>query len=694
MKRLAGTCFVAAGALVAACHCPTPVVQPCPCAASAPASSAPPPAKPPVEQCADNVAEPKVYEMETVEDTGVVRLFADGFVDLPVRDRLLAYWLSRAAVAGEPIAWDQRSRYGLALKELVEELTLHAAAIDPAVRPRIEVFAKKVWINKGIYEGWSQRKMAPAFSRKELADAAHAALKHGAKLKGVANGADLDKHLASLDKILFDPKFEPEGVSKSPPAGKDIITASAGTYYDGITLKELSGYKEAHPLNSRLVKKGKGVEELVYRAKGTGLYGPELTAMAEALRQALPYASESQRKSLEPLVAYFENGEHEEFRRYSKLWVKDDPAVDAVLGFIEEYGDPRGIHGEYEGMVFAVDKARSAVMKKVASEAAYFEARMPWLDAYKRTEFKPPIANAVLTLTLSGGAAPVTPVGINLPNEQDIRQEHGSKNFYLSSVDDAAGAVQGKAVAQHLMPAAHRGEFARCQPSIYPAAVALHEITGHGSGKVSPTLKQDPKAALGPYGSTLEEARAELVALHIFWDPKAREIGLIPDEGCAKMAAQSYPSRLLMRLRVIQTGDKIEEDHIRAQSLIVRFAMDRGAVKEQWADGHVYLEVTDYDAWRKSVDTLLAELMRIKAEGDQPKAKELIEKFGVRFDPKWRDDVVTRLKSAGVPLHFAFVAPRLKGLVNEKGEVTDATIVDSLSLVETALIDAGKKQMP
>jgi dipeptidyl-peptidase-3 len=651
--------------------------------------------QPPPETCADpSTAEPKVYELETVEDTGVLRLFADGFVELPVRERLLAYWLSQAAIAGEPITWDQRSRHGLAIKELVEELLLHASALDPALRPKLELYAKKVLINKGVYEGWTQHKLVPPFTSKELSSAARAALRHGAKFSGASTEAELDKLLGSLEKVLFDPKYEPFGVNKSPPKGKDVVTGSAANYYEGLTARDLAGYKETHPLNSRLVKKGEAIEEQVYRTTPPGLYARELTRMVQALREALPYASDAQRASLQSLIAYFERGEHEDFRKYNIAWVKDEPAVDAVLGFIEQYGDPRGVHGEYEGAVFAVDKARSAGMKKVAAEAAYFEARMPWLDAYKRTEFKPPVANAVLALTLSGGMLPVTPVGINLPNEQDIRQQHGSKNFFLSSVDEAASSVRGKAMSQQLMLPAYAAESARCGPAVQAAGVALHEITGHGSGKVSPNLKQDPKMALREYGSTLEEARAELVALHASWDPKIKEIGVLPDDGCVHMMAQSYPAKLLMRMRVITKGDRIEEDHIRAQSLIVRFAMQQGAVKEQWRDGHVYLEVVDYGLWRKAVAELLAELMRIKAEGDYAKAKELIDRHGVKLEPRWRDDVVARLRAAGMPLHFAFLAPRLKPLTDDKGKVVDATIVDTLSLVDTALIDAGKKPMP
>lgn len=684
------------GLLLASCHCPAP--PPCPCAQSsaAPATSKPAPVQesPKPEQCSDTATEPKVYEVETVDDTLVLRLYADGFVDLQPRERILAYWLSQAAIAGEPITWDQRSRHGLALKSLFEELALHSRAIDEKVRPRIESFGKKLFLNKGIHEGWTQKKMAPAFTREELKAAALAAFKDGAKLPSVADEASLGKFLASLDRSLFDPKFEPMGVNKSPGKGQDLITASAANYYEGLTLKDLAGYKEAHPLNSKLVRRGGKIEESVYRAKQNGLYAAELGKMVEALRQALPYAGEGQRKNLEALVEYLETGEHEAYRKYAIGWVKDDPPVDAILGFVEQYGDPRGIHGEYEAAVFAVDRARTGMMKKVAAEAGYFEQKMPWLDVYKRSEFKPPMANAVLPLTLSGGAGPLTPVGINLPNEQDIRQNHGSKNFYLTSVEAAGTSVQGKVLAQHLLPPTLAAEYERCASSAYAASVALHEITGHGSGKVSDKLQGDPLAALREYGSTLEEARADLVALHAAWDPKVKQIGLLPDEGCAKVMAQTYPARMLMRWRMVPKGDALEEDHMRAQALIVRFAVDRGAVREEQSDGRWFLVVSDVDLWRKAVADLLAELMRIKAEGDHAKARELVEKYGAKLVPAWRDRVVERLAQAGVPSRHAFLSPRVKALKDGQGKIIDATIVDSLGLVDTVLADAGKKPIP
>lgn len=684
------------GLLLASCHCPAP--PPCPCAQSAasPATSKPAPVleSPKPEQCADTAAEPKVYEVETVDDTLVLRLYADGFIDLQPRERMLAYWLSQAAIAGEPITWDQRSRFGLALKALFEELALHSRAIDERVRSRFETFGKKVFLNKGIYEGWTQKKLAPSFTREELKAAASAALKDGAKFPSVADEAGLAKFLASLDKILFDPKFEPMGVNKSPGKGQDLITASAANYYEGLSLKDLSGYKEAHPLNSRLVKRGGRIEEDVYRAKPGGLYQAELGRMVDALRQALPLATDGQRKNLEALIEYLESGDHEAYRKYAIGWVKDDSPVDAILGFVEQYGDPRGVHGEYEAAVFSVDKARTGMMKKVAAEAAYFEQKMPWLDVYKRSEFKPPMANAVLPLTLSGGAGPVTPVGINLPNEQDIRQNHGSKNFYLTSVEAAGTSVQGKVLAQHLLPPGQVAEYQRCASSAYAAAVALHEITGHGSGKVSDKLQGDPLAALREYGSTLEEARADLVALYASWDPKARQIGLLPDEGCAKVMAQTYPARMLMRWRMVPSGDSLEEDHMRAQALIVRFAVERGAVREEQVDGRWFLVVSDLDLWRKSVTDLLAELMRIKAEGDHARARELVEKYGAKLVPAWRDRVIDRLAKAGVPSRHAFLSPRIKPLRDGQGKIVDATIVDSLGLVDTVLADAGKRPIP
>lgn len=681
--------------LIASCHDPRPAAHPHAQPSATPSASAPSvfKASSASGQCVDS-PEPRRHELETVDDTLVLRLYADGFVDLSPRERVLAYWLSQAAIAGEPITWDQRSRHGLALKELFEELVLHAGAIDPSARPKVEVFARKLFLNKGIYDGWTQKKLVPPFTREELKAASQAAWKDGAKLPSVTDEASLGKLLASLDKVLFDPGYEPMGVDKSPPKGKDLITASAANYYEGLTLKDVASYKETHPLNSKLVKRGGKIEEVVYRAKGDGLYATQLGKVVEALRQALPHAQEGQRKNLEALVEFLETGEHEAYRRHAIGWVKDTSTVDLILGFVEQYGDPRGVHGEYEAAVFAVDRSRSAMMQKVAAEAGYFERRMPWLDAYKRTEFKPPVASAVLPLTLAGGAGPVTPVGINLPNDQDIRQLHGSKNFYLTSVEAAATAAHGKVLTQHLLLPAHRAEYERCASSAYAASVALHEITGHGSGKVNPKLVGDPLAALREYGSTLEEARADLVALHASWDPKAFEIGLLPDEGCARAMATAYPARMLMRWRMVPTGDALHEDHMRAQALIVRYAVERGAVREQQVDGRWFLAVTDVDLWRKAVADLLAEIMRIKAEGDYARARELVEKHGAKLVPGWRDHVVTRLKEAGVPPRHAFLSPRIRPLKDSEGRIVDATILDSLGLVDTVLLDAGKKRAP
>jgi dipeptidyl-peptidase-3 len=631
--------------------------------------------------------------MEIVDDMGVLQLSADVFVDLQPRDRMLAYWLSQAAVAGDPITYDQRSRYGRPIKTLVDGMMQRLDAIDAPVRPKVELFAKRVWINKGIYDARTSNKLPTPMTSEELAAAAKAAFRAGAKFDGIASESALDAVLASLQRVLFDPGFEPFTVAKNPPQGQDPITASAATYYEGVTLQDLTGYSEKHPLNSRIVKKGPRLVEEVYRITPRGLYAPELEKMVEALQHALPLAGDKQRASLEHLIRYFQSGEPGEFTKYNKAWVKDDPSVDAVLGFIETYGDPRGVHGEFEGAVFTPDPKRTALMKKLASEAPYFERRMPWADAYKRAEFTAPVANAVVPLTMTGGAGPISPAGINLPNDQAIRQTDGSKNFFLTTINDAVSDVYTRAlVSSFTSDPAMAAEIRRCAPSVREAKVMLHEITGHGSGRVSPALQQDPKAALRDVGAALEEARADLVALFVSWDPKVIELGLLPDAGCAQMMAQTYPAQFLFRFRA--PGETIENDHLRAGSLIVRYAIEKGAVREVVRDGDVYLPVVDYDLWRKAVGELLAEVMRIKAEGDYAKGRELIDRYATKVDPAWRDSSIRRARSLGTPSRFAFISPRIKPLRDDKGELMDATIVDSLTLTQTALVDAGKMELP
>ena len=651
-----------------------------------------------MHQCADRpVADdaPAEQSMEVVDDIGVIGLSANVFVELQPRERMLAYWLSQAAVAGDAITYDQRSRFGRAVKTIADGIMSKIEAVPQPLRAKVELFAKKVWINKGLYESRTHRKMSMPLRPDDLSAAMRAALAAGATFDNVKSEADLDTLLKALQPVLFDPSFEPSTVTKSPPVGQDIITASSNTFYQGLTLQQLAGFHEQHPLNSRIVRRGTSLVEEVYRTTPPGLYAAELGKVVEALKEALPLASASQRGAWEHLVRYFEAGQREDFAAFNRAWVKDDSPVDAVLGFIETYGDPRGIHGEYEGAVFAVDPQRTALMKKLAAEAPGFERRMPWADAYKRTTFSPPVANAVVPLTLAGAAGPVAAAGINLPNDQGIRQKDGSKSFFVTTVTDAVSDVQARALASgFIADPAMIPEVRRCGPSVRAAGVMLHEILGHGSGKVSETLKDDPRVALRETGAALEEARAELVAQVAAWDPKTVELGLLPDAACAHVMAGTYPAMFQLRLRMISEGDIIEDDHLRAQSLIVRYAMDNGAVKEIARDGEVYLVVSDDDGWRKAVGELLVEVMRIKAEGDYAKGKALLDRYATKLVPAWRDSAVRRARALGLPSRFAFVSPRIKALRDPQGKVTDATVIDSLSLTETALVDAGKTALP
>jgi dipeptidyl-peptidase-3 len=334
-------------------------------------------------------------------------------------------------------------------------------------------------------------------------------------------------------------------------------------------------------------------------------------------------------------------------------------------------------------------------MSKLAELAPEFEKAMPWLDQYKRQSFRPPVATAVQVLALSGGASPVTPAGINLPNEQAIRETQGSKSFFLTSVDDAASAIYSKAIgSEFLYESGKADEYKRCLPAVQVAKVALHEVIGYGSGRVNPGLTRDPKEILKDYGAALEEARAELVALHSIFSPKAVEAGLIPDATCARVMAEYYPIAFQLRLRLIPTGETIEQDHVRAQSLIVNYAVQKGAVKMVEKDGKKFLTVPNVSIWQSAIAELLAEVMRIKAEGDYDKGKALIETYGRRLDPALRDDSVRRSRTIGLPAHLAFLGPKIKPLKNGKGEVTDATVVDSLGIVQSALVDAGKAELP
>jgi dipeptidyl-peptidase III len=609
--------------------------------------------------------------VETVADTGFIQLQTPSFAQLTAKQKQLAYWLTQASIAIDPIIYDQLSQYGLREKRLLEGIMAHRAAIPADIYPKIREYALLFWANRGNHNETTAQKFLPSFTPGQLQVAVLQAQAAGAyaapygdlpPLKGVDAIA---RELADLNKAFFDPAFEPMTTAKTPPAGQDILQASANTFYQGVTAADLKTFQEQYPLNSRVVKDARGVREDVYRA-GTpdgkvspGLYATYLKKANEYLAKAKAVADPAQATVIGGLIRFYQTGDPKDWLAFGGDWVRNDATVDFANGFIEVYRDARGAKGTSQSFVTITDKPVTNVMVNLAKNAAYFEDKAPWDAKYKKRNFTPPVVKAVEVL-IETGDFHVTTIGDNLPNEQKIHEEVGTKNFLLLGSSHALGAA-GSSIDEF---GASPEEIARSKKYSEEAEdllTALHEVTGHGSGLLSAKVEGNPAKFLKEYYSTLEEARADLVGLWHVWDPKLKELGLIKDqEEIAKAMYDNAARAPLTQLRRIPKGDTIEEDHQRDRQLIANYIRNAtGAIEYFDRNGKTYVRVTDYEKMRKGVGLLLADLMRIKAEGDYGAIRSLVGTYGVRFDPKLRDQVIARYKSLNLPSYWAGVNVKL-----------------------------------
>lgn len=627
--------------------------------------------------------------VERVGDTGFIQLQAESFTHLNPRQQTLAYWLSQASIAIDPIIYDQLSATGLREKRLLEEIVGHHEGIAPEALAKIRAYALRFWANRGNHNDTTGQKFVPAFSRDELRAAATRAQENGAFASAVADlpalpGAeDVRRELAALDRSIFDEAFDPIITAKTPPPGQDILQASSNTFYRGVTLAGLKGFTEKYPLNSRVTKDASGaLHEEVYRA-GTpdgavppGLYATYLKRAVDYLEKAQAVADPAQAKVIAELITFYRTGDPADWLRFGADWVRNDATVDFANGFIEVYRDPRAAKGSSQSFVTVTDQGVTRAMVALASNAAYFEQKAPWDAKYKKRDFKPPVVKAVEVL-IETGDFHVSTIGDNLPNENEIHQMYGTKNFLLLGSSHAiAAAGAGKmlrefaASPEEVVRDAAHGEEAQ------DLLTAMHEVIGHGSGKLSERLAGGATAYLKEYASTLEEARADLMGLWNVWDPKLKELGLVTDQDAVARAMYDDAARVaLTQLRRIPNGDIIEEDHQRNRQLIVNYIIDKtGAIERIDRGGTFFIRVKDYARMREGVGMLLTELMRIKAEGDYAAVKALVDRYGVRFDPKVRDQVVARYRALNLPTYWAGVNPELSATIDAQGRVTRVAI--------------------
>ena len=617
------------------------------------------------------------YLLERVDDAAVVQLYADGFKDLALNDKILIWHLYQAAVAGRDIYVDQKHEHALEMRHLLEQIVTNTRGVDATTLAEIQRYTKLFWINNGPYNNLTARKFVLKCTPQAFAAAAKTAATNGATLTLPA-GESLDTTLARLQPMFFDPAVDPIVTNKTPGPGKDILAESANNLYDGVTVADLKGFVEKNGLNSRLAKRdGKLVEEIY---KIDGRYGAQIKEVVRHLEAAIPYASEPMAKALRALVQWYRTGDDRDRVQYDIAWVQDKAStVDTINGFIEVYLDARGVKGSWEALVFYVNKEKTERIRKLADNAQWFEDRMPWDAKYRKPSVQGIVANAIDVVVETGDSGPVTPIGINLPNDQSIREQYGSKSVALSNVTDAYNRST---------PPTMRSEFTWSPEEAERAAkfadfageltTDMHEVIGHASGRMAANVKGSPQSLLKEEFSAIEEARADLVGLFFLADPKMVELGIIAaadHEATVRAEYEAYTRNALVQLRRIREGTQIEEDHMRNRQMIVRWLMaNTKAIEERTRDGKTYLVMVDPKAFRDGVGRLLANVQRMKSEGDYAGAKKLFEMHGVHFDPKLRDQVVSRVDALNLPSYTGFVMPKLTPVQGTDGKITDIQI--------------------
>jgi dipeptidyl-peptidase III len=631
--------------------------------------------KPPPPQAAG--PEPRKYLLERVDDAAVLQTYADGFESLPLKEKALIWHLYHAAIAGRDIYYDQISSRGLEMREVLEGILTHPDTVDSAVLAEIRRYTKLFWINSGPYNDLTAQKFVLKITPAEFSGAVAAAAEAGAAFP-LMDGEAIEQMLTRLGPMFFDPAFAPRRTFKTPTAGQDILSASHNNLYAGVTLKDLAAFKERYPLNSRLVKTKNGLREEVYRIGGR--YSEQLTEVARHLEAAKPFATPPMAKALDALIAAYRTGEAADRRAYDIAWVEDrDSPVDTINGFTEVYLDARGAKGAWEALVFYVNREKTDEIRRIAADAQWFEDRMPWDPEYRKAGVKGITANAIDVVVETGESGPVTPVGINLPNDSFVREHHGSKSVSLANINEAHEKAADPGMRTEFSWTAEEAARSEKWGALAGELTTnMHEVIGHASGKLAERVTSNAEKLIGEYYSALEEARADLVGLYFLADPKMVELKLMAAADQAEIVQteyESYTRGALTQLRRVRQGAQLEEDHMRNRQMIMNWLMaNTRAIEKRTRDGKTFHVMVDAQAFREGVGRLLAEVQRIKSEGDRVAAGKLFDSYGIHFETALRDEVVRRVDALKLPSYTGFVQPRLQAVTAADGAITDVKI--------------------
>ncbi|MBN1770096.1 MAG: hypothetical protein JXB32_02450 [Deltaproteobacteria bacterium] len=627
-----------------------------------------------------------VVDLGRAGDVELLQLHVPAWDDLEPARRVLAWHLSLAAIAGDPIAYDQRYARNLELLTLLEGILARGGAVEPEVLGKLRDFLLQLWLHHGLHDR-TGRKLPPGFSFDELHMAALSVFAAGERF-GFLDEAELREALDGLRAPLFDPATDEWLVPPTPPEDEDALSAGVLNVYGAdVGLDDLEGFRERRPLNAGIVRDADGaLTEQVWRAGRNeyppGLYAPQLRRVVGHLRDALPFAGEAQRAALEALIEFLEIGDPTRWRDHETAWAALDEPVEAVLGFVETDEDPRGRKGLWEGLVLVRDEVRTARLRALAVEADAFLDEAPWpADVPRPAPPEPdgPVASAerpaaYQVLTATGDAAFFTPSALSLPNDPAVRRDVGSRALQLVNVDDALRAVHLEpALREFSFDEAEAAEARRCGAAAWETLTALHDVLGHAS-LPPPPGEAATALTLAEYAGVLAETRADLLALHFVEDPRLVALGFLPDHGCGEAALRDYVRGTLPLLRTLPS-DAVEGDGRRAHLLVVRYAIEREAVVVERSGGKTWLRLPDFSAWHAVIDELLASVERIRAQGDYDAARALVETYGARAPEGWREEAARRAELAGLPARFAFVPPSLEPVRDATGAVVDARLV-------------------
>ena len=625
------------------------------------------------------------YTVEQFADLQILRYRVPGFENLSLQQKELVYYLTEAALQGRDILFDQNGKYNLRIRRTLEAVyTGYKGDKNTPDFKAMEVYLKRVWFSNGIHHHYGSEKFVPGFAPEFFKEAM---LSVDASTLPLAEGQTVEQLCDELFPVIFDPAVMPKRVNQA--AGEDLVLTSACNYYDGVTQKEAEDFYNAmkdpkdempvsYGLNSRLVKENGKIQEKIWKVGG--LYGQAIDKIVYWLKKAEGVAENPEQKAvIAELIKFYETGDLKTFDEYAILWVKDlNSLVDFVNGFTESYGDPLGMKASWESLVNFKDMEATHRTEIISGNAQWFEDHSPVDKQFKKDEVKGVSAKVITAAILAGDLYPATAIGINLPNSNWIRSHHGSKSVTIGNITDAYNkAAHGNGFNEEFVYSDAElqliDKYADLTGELH---TDLHECLGHGSGKLLPGVDPD---ALKAYGSTIEEARADLFGLYYVADPKLVELGLTPNEDAYKAEYYTYlMNGLMTQLVRIEPGNNVEEAHMRNRQLIARWVFEKGAadkvVELVKKDGKTYVVVNDYEKLRELFGELLSEIQRIKSTGDYQGAHDLVENYAVKVDPALHAEVLERYKKLNLAPYKGFVNPKYEAVVDAAGKITDVKV--------------------